>query len=156
VLNCRRYDMPGVGPVPKDPSRRARRNKDPRASVVLHFEHGEQPALPDSFPWHEQTYVWWHMWGRSPMAELFTDSDWQFLAETAIFHTSLWNGNLNAGAELRLRVAKFGMTPEDRARLRIVFADADEKDEKRGTKGSSGQAAAGSAYEGLRAVPKTS
>jgi hypothetical protein len=34
-------------------------------------------------------------------------------------------------AEVRLRVAKFGETPEDRARLRMVFADADEKGEKR-------------------------
>jgi hypothetical protein len=155
--------MPGVGPVPKDPSRRARRNKDPRASVVLHFEHGEQPSLPslldrdgNEIPWHPQVHVWWEMWGRSPMSELFTESDWVFLAESAIYVDSLWRGDLKAGAELRLRVAKFGMTPEDRARLRIVFADADEKDEKRGTKGSSGQAAAGSAYEGLRAVPKTS
>ena len=31
-------------------------------------------------------------------------------------------------------MAKFGATPEDRARLRMVFADADEKDEKRAAK----------------------
>ncbi|WP_443701391.1 phage terminase small subunit [Prescottella equi] len=32
---------------------------------------------------------------------------------------------------MRLRVAKFGATPEDRARLRIQFAAADEADGKR-------------------------
>jgi hypothetical protein len=40
-------------------------------------------------------------------------------------------GQWTLAAELRLRVAKMGATPEDRARLRITFADADEKDEKR-------------------------
>lgn len=119
--------MAGYTP-PKDPSRRARRNKDPRATVVLEFTPGVQPELPSDVDWHPQTLVWWQMWGESAMAELFTDSDWVFLAETALYHTALWNGALSAGAELRLRVQKFGMTPEDRARLRIVFADANEKE----------------------------
>ena len=48
-------------------------------------------------------------------------------------------------AELRLRVAKFGATPEDRARLRIQFAQADEADSKRPEK-----RAGGSRREGLR------
>ena len=141
--------MAGYTP-PKSPDKRARRNKDPRASVVLHFTPGEQPELPTDRDWHPQTHVWWAMWKRSPMAELFTESDWVSLAETAIYHTALWNGNLSAGAELRLRVQKFGMTPEDRARLRIVFADADEKDTKRAQ--SSSQPAAKAAYGSLRAV----
>ena len=44
----------------------------------------------------------------------------------------MWSkGQWTLAAEVRLRVAKFGATPEDRARLRMVFADADEKDDKR-------------------------
>jgi hypothetical protein len=121
--------MAGYTP-PKDPSRRARRNKDPRATVVLDFTPGAQPPLPSTIDWHPQTHVWWDMWGNSPMAELFVEADWIALAEAAIYHTALWNGNLSAGPELRLRVQKFGMTPEDRARLRIVFADAQEKESK--------------------------
>jgi hypothetical protein len=31
---------------------------------------------------------------------------------------------------VRLRVAKFGATPEDRARLRITFADAEQAEDK--------------------------
>jgi hypothetical protein len=47
-------------------------------------------------------------------------------------HHAMWSkGQWTLAAEVRLRVAKFGATPEDRARLRITFADADEKDEKR-------------------------
>lgn len=71
------------------------------------------------------------MWGRSPQSELFTESDWSELLDTACFHARLWRGEVSVGPELRLRVAKFGATPEDRARLRIQFAQADEADAKR-------------------------
>mgnify|MGYP007024625023 FL=1 len=47
-------------------------------------------------------------------------------------HTAMWaKGQWTLAAEVRLRVAKYGATPEDRARLRMNFADADEKDAKR-------------------------
>ena len=72
------------------------------------------------------------MWKRSAQAETFTESDWSFLEDTALMHDAMWSkGQWTLAAEVRLRVAKFGATPEDRARLRMVFADADEKDEKR-------------------------
>jgi hypothetical protein len=61
----------------------------------------------------------------------------------------MWSkGQWTLAAEVRLRVAKFGATPEDRARLRMVFADADEKDEKRAAKASPAR----EKYKGLRAV----
>jgi hypothetical protein len=50
--------------------------------------------------------------------------------DTAIMHHKMWSGDLTWAPEVRLRVAKFGATPEDRARLRIVLADADAKDNK--------------------------
>jgi hypothetical protein len=85
--------------------------------------------------WHPQTVDWWEMWKRSAQADTFTESDWSFLADTALMHTAMWSkGQWTLAAEVRLRVAKFGATPEDRARLRMVFADADEKDEKRAAK----------------------
>jgi hypothetical protein len=75
------------------------------------------------------------MWRRSAQAETFTESDWSFLLDTALMHHAMWSkGQWTLAAEVRLRVAKFGATPEDRARLRMVFADADEKDEKRAAK----------------------
>lgn len=122
--------MAGRGPVAKDPSRRARRNVDPIPQTTLEFVPGVQPELPDR-DWPEQTVTWWAMWGRSPQAVLFTESDWSELLDTAILHARLWNGDIKVGAELRLRVAKFGATPEDRARLRIQFAQADDADAKR-------------------------
>lgn len=41
-----------------------------------------------------------------------------------------WAGDTKLAGELRLRVAKFGATPEDRARLKIQFAAADEAEDR--------------------------
>jgi hypothetical protein len=68
------------------------------------------------------------MWAESPLAEEFTATDWSELLDTAVLHGAYWSGELRMAGELRLRVAKFGATPEDRARLRITFAVADEKE----------------------------
>jgi hypothetical protein len=123
--------MAGRGPAPKDPSRRARANHDPIPQTILKFVPGEQPFLPADHDWHDQTVVWWRMWGESEIAKTFTAADWQFLLDTARLHTAFWNGALGAAPELRQRVAKFGATPEDRARLRIFFASADRGDADR-------------------------
>lgn len=124
--------MAGVGPAPKPSSRRARRNKDDTPTTILRFEEAEQPNLPDGYPWPDETLEWWAMWRDSPQAELFGSTDWSFLLDTAFLHANLWgNGDLSVLAELRIRVAKFGATPEDRARLRMQFAEADEADARR-------------------------
>jgi hypothetical protein len=143
--------MPGRGPAPKPASRRARTNKDPVPARVLTFRRGIQPELPESVDWHPQTRQWWAIWsgsgGASELAKNFTDADWSFLLDTALMHNAMWSkGQWTLAAEVRLREAKFGQTPEDRARLRIVFADADEKDEKRTSR------AVPASYKGLRAV----
>ncbi|EME14798.1 hypothetical protein G419_25267 [Rhodococcus triatomae BKS 15-14] len=92
--------------------------------------------------------AWWSMWAESPLAVEFTANDWSELLDTAVLHAALWSGDHKVAAELRLRVAKFGATPEDRARLRITFAAADEAYDKREkpTRGSDGR------YAGLRSV----
>lgn len=123
--------------------------------LTLRFEPGEQPALPDRIPWPDRTREWWALWGGSAIAETFTFSDWEFLLDTALIHADVWgNYNLDRLPELRLRVAKFGATPEDRARLRITFADADERDAKRP---AGAPQAAAQRFGHLRAVeaPKT-
>lgn len=76
------------------------------------------PDLPAG-DWHAQTLTWWETWRRSAQAKTFIATDWDFLAETALLHTSLWLGNLAVAGELRLRTAKFGATLEDRARLKM-------------------------------------
>lgn len=132
--------MAGRGPAPKPAARRARSNAEPTVLRALKLVRQSAPELPELGPdkngevqqWHERTVAWWQMWAESELAKDFTASDWSFLLDTALMHHNYWaNGHWTLAAELRLRVAKFGATPEDRARLRITFADADEKDEKR-------------------------
>ena len=145
--------MAGRGPQPKDPSRRARGNKDPIAQTVIEFVHAQAPALPAGVEWCDATKRWWAHWTEAPQAENFTALDWDVLLDTAIMHNAMWrDGEMKYAPEIRLRVAKFGATPEDRARLRMVFADADDKDEKRAAKRSGGGDAR-ARYGGLRAVP---
>lgn len=151
--------MAGRGPAPKPVARRARSNKDSSGLTVLRFEPARAPELPDlglddkgeKQEWHARTAAWWSMWARSAQADTFTETDWSFLLDTALMHHAMWaKGHWTLAAEVRLRVAKFGATPEDRARLRMVFADADEKDEKRAAKSSSRERRGN-----LRALPLT-
>lgn len=131
--------MAGRGPQPKDPSKRARRNKDPELRIIPAIP-ARQPSLPVieqmvidengvkqkvRFHWPAVTRRWWKMWAESPLSVDYTDVDWAFLMDTAYIHARYWKGEVKLASELRLRVAKFGATPEDRARLRIQFAVAD-------------------------------
>lgn len=151
--------MAGVGPAPKDPSQRARRNKQAQPQTILRFEQAEPPELPDieierdgelvEFHWPTRTREWWQMWIDSPQAEHFGSTDWDSLLDTALIHARYWRGDTSLAPELRLRVAKFGATMEDRARLRMQFAQADEAD---GGKGSSGAEAAKERYAKLRVI----
>lgn len=51
---------------------------------------------------------------------MFTGTDWDFLLDTALMHHTMWSKQRwEFAAELRLRAAKFGATPEDRMRLRM-------------------------------------
>lgn len=149
----------GRGPRPKDPDKRARTNSDPVPLRKLPLQVGEQPELPEfvvdvygertPFVWPEQTREWWRMWRESPLSSEFTATDWSELRDTAVIHAKFWQGDLKQAAELRLRVAKFGATPEDRARLRIVFAQADDADAGKGTQPTGGKGTARQRYRGL-------
>ncbi len=151
--------MGGMGPAPKPEGRKARRNKDAIPQTVLRWESAAAPELPEfrierdgelvEFVWPERTREWWQTWIDSPQAEHFGSSDWQYLLDTALIHARLWRGDLSAAGELRLRVAAFGATPADRARLRMVFAEADGADQGRG---SSGVPSARELYGNLRPI----
>jgi hypothetical protein len=152
-------EMAGHGPAPKPASRRAgHSNADVIPLRVLVAESVEQPDLPDfdierdgelvSFSWPAQTVAWWQMWADSPLSANFTSTDWSELLDTSILHARLWRGDHKVAGELRLRVAKFGATPEDRARLRITFAQANEAEDKPPV-ASSSRARRG----GLKALP---
>lgn len=142
--------MAGKGPRPKGNA--VRRNSDPVGLRVYTAERVEQPDLPEfdvsikiddvmvsqEFVWPDATRRWWQTWGDEPMAEDFTATDWDFLLDTALLHARVWGeGDLKLLPELRLRVAKMGATGEDRARLRITYAAADEAEKKNQSPGGS-------------------
>lgn len=110
----------------KPDDQRIRRNIDPIPTQYLE-DVGETygPALPEEYAWHPRTLIWWETWRSSPNAQTFTSTDWDFLLDTALIHTQFWNDK-NVGAELRLRVSKFGATPEDRQHLRLQIGNKSE------------------------------
>lgn len=133
--------MAGRGPAPKDPETRARRNSSTAGMRVIEIERACQPKLPAiysyetdedgkrrrvRFVWPAVTTRWWAMWAESPLSTDYTDVDWSYLLDTAKLHAEFWKGDSKLEAALRQRMQKFGATPEDRARLRIMFVAADE------------------------------
>lgn len=128
--------MAGRGVPPKDPTTRARRNK-PAELRVIETARTIQPDLPTieieadgqlvEFVWPARTVEWWQKWRDEwPLSAEFTALDWEYLLDTALLHARVWRGELRFASELRLRVAAFGTTPADRARLRLTFAMASE------------------------------
>ncbi|KUF19064.1 hypothetical protein AT728_07545 [Streptomyces silvensis] len=74
--------------------------------------------------WHSMTQLWWDSWRTSAQAQTFTATDWLFLIDTALMHHTMWaRGRWEFASEVRLRAAKFGATPEDRARLKLKVDD---------------------------------
>src|ERR1044072_4923091 len=125
--------MAGRGPAPKDPSKRRRRNTSEPQTVITPDDELRGPELPagvlgdeDGVPveWHPMTQLWWNSWRTSPMAQTFVETDWLFLIDTALMHHTMWaKGRWEFASEVRLRAAKFGATPEDRARLKLKVDD---------------------------------
>lgn len=111
--------MAGHGPAPKPDAERRRRNPVPEMAVLSADGLLCGPDLPESLDWPAATSAWWLTWRESAQAKLFTATDWSFLLDTALLHAEFWLGDLGVASELRLRAAKFGATPEDRARLKI-------------------------------------
>jgi hypothetical protein len=68
---------------------------------------------------------WWEAWRTCAQASRFGETDWLFLVDTAVLHAEFWLGNRTLAPELRLRVAKFGATLEDRARLKFAIGEPD-------------------------------
>lgn len=116
------------GPAPKqEPRSRPNDEARKRATFVQVAADGaiRGPELPQGFAWHQRTVEWWQTWRVSAQAQRFLPTDWDVLLETAVLHSAFWEGDASVAAELRLRVAKFGATMEDRMRLRIEATGSD-------------------------------
>jgi hypothetical protein len=124
--------MAGRGPART--GKAVRRNKGPETITVKAPNKKYGWDLPkgvlrdkdgDPIAWHPMTKKWWDAWRSSPQAtRMLTEPDWQFLLDTALMHHQMWqNGRWDFASEVRLRVAKFGATPEDRLRLHLEIDD---------------------------------
>jgi len=125
--------MAGRGPAPKDPAKRRWRNASEPETVIVPDDELRGPELPDGVlgdedgvpvERHPMAQLWWESWRRSPMAQTFGETDWLFLIDTALMHHTMWaKGRWGFASEVRPRAAKFGATPEDRARLKLKVDD---------------------------------
>ena len=126
--------MAAKGPAPKAvrsrPNDTARRQAEMKKLEADGSIRG--PELPKG-DWHPRTLTWWDNWRRSPQAQHMAAVDWDFMVDTAMMHSAMWNGDLKMAAEVRIRVAKFGATPEDRMRLKVQV-DEDARPEIRAPK----------------------
>jgi hypothetical protein len=113
--------MAGLGRAPKENLSRERDQARRDASTTKVKADGvlRGKPLPNDIAWHPRTKAWWQSWRTSPLAQTFTDGDWDFLLDTALLHSEMWNGETKLAAEIRLRVSAFGSTPEARLRLRL-------------------------------------
>ncbi|EFE65765.1 conserved hypothetical protein [Streptomyces viridosporus ATCC 14672] len=85
-------------------------------------------VLPDDEDWHPRTRQWWETWRRSAQAQVFIETDWDFLLDTALLHHVMWTkGRWEFASEVRLRAAKYGATPEDRMRLKLKIETPADK-----------------------------
>ncbi|WP_103529520.1 hypothetical protein [Streptomyces sp. SM12] len=141
--------MAGNGPPPKPRGARARRNGDQVGQTVLRAEVVEPPALPARYRENDDVTEWWQTWLDSPQAEVFSRTDWRYLLDTLPLVAAYYDGELKWGSEIRLRVAQFGASPADRARLRMTFAAADEADARRS---GPNPGAARERYGGMRLI----
>jgi hypothetical protein len=115
--------MAGRGPAPKE--RHVRERDDAEFATltstgVLYGDPLPEGVLPDGESWHRQTVALWDSLRQSPLLANEPALGWQFLVDTALMHHTMWSkGRWEFAAEVRLRVAKFGATPEDRMRLKL-------------------------------------
>lgn len=131
--------MAGRGPAPSGQRSRERDNHKLEEIEYTGELFGE--PLPEGMlgededgnpiPWHPQTVKWWDSLRRNPLLANEPEIGWQFLMDTALIHNQMWtNRRWEFAAEIRLRVAKYGATPEDRMRLKIKITTPVDKEQK--------------------------
>lgn len=119
--------MAGRGPAPRPVRARETDTKRRDAELTRVVPDGVLRGrdLPDH-DWHPRTVRWWLTWRRSAQARTFCETDWDFLEDTAYLYDSLAKGDSSLAAEVRIRVAKFGATPEDRMRLKLAVDEVSD------------------------------
>lgn len=114
--------MAGRGPAPKAARVRDRATVELEEIPVTGELHGPPlPVCPDEGGWHPQTVALWDSLRSSALLADEPELGWVFLIDTARMHHLMWTRGRwdDYASEVRLRLAKFGATPEDRMRLKV-------------------------------------
>ena len=135
------------GPPPKQMGTKAGHSGNKTPWQVVGLPETPAPELPTYFritdanedgelvlkrvKYPPETRNWWELWANSPLNDGFTAHDWAYLLEVSVIHAQFWLDidRMKCAAELRQRMANFGATPADRARLRIITVTADNAEE---------------------------
>lgn len=122
--------MAGRGPVPKEKHARERDDSELTVVVAPAARFRELPNdLLDGEAWHPATIRWWNTWAESPLTANLPEVDWCELEACAVLHHQFMRKRtFTLASEIRLRVAKFGATPEDRMRLKVKIETPTQAD----------------------------
>ncbi|WP_188303484.1 hypothetical protein [Streptomyces sp. CBMA123] len=107
-----------------------RRNKDPWSHQASAEPLPQRPYPPCHSiyenEWHPMARRFWDVYSTCRQARLFIETDWFELEQCMnLVHEMYVTGKSKVmlAAEIRQRVAKWGSTVDDRARLRMTFDD---------------------------------
>lgn len=115
------------GPKPKDNAQR--RNKHEHAQT-LSSSTTEGRALPPGLGIKSAgARRFWRTWATSPQAGAWAETDWAELEITVKLVDAFYQGDVKLAGEIRQRVAKWGATTEDRARLRMSLEGPEDQDQ---------------------------
>jgi hypothetical protein len=113
------------GPKPKENAQR--RNKHLHAQT-LSSSTTEGRALPPGLGIKSAgARRFWRTWATSPQAGAWAETDWAELEITVKLVDAFYQGDVKLAGEIRQRVAKWGATTEDRARLRMSLEDPEDQ-----------------------------
>ncbi|MFD5069148.1 hypothetical protein ACFWNC_14620 [Streptomyces sp. NPDC058369] len=116
------------GPAPKE---NAVRRNIPEFGTEIPKESQPGRPLPKTLPvMSSMAKRFWKTWSESPQSATWLETDWFELEVTTLLVDQLVLGDSKLAGEIRQRVAKWGATNEDRARLRMKFEkDPEESSE---------------------------
>lgn len=149
------------GPAPKLQGK-IRRNAEPTPLRIIDVEPGEQPTLEyicgDTNPltdreWTESTLRFWEVLRDFPTTSNLIYGQWHLLGRAMMYDDAVNRGLGKYAQEARQCLAKFGVAPDDVARLRIVFAAADKADSDTGQRSASVRPAGRRPLRAFEVVP---
>lgn len=111
------------GPAPKANKVGRTPNADWTDVPDAPYVEGRKRALPKGQPWAAQTKVWWAIVREMPHAALWSESDWLFAMDTAIFKNRFYLGEAGPGemTEMRRREDLMAFSTEARRKARIRY-----------------------------------